>query len=145
MKRPVAIQHEFVDAIPEVLGGRVLYVSIKFATAVHACFCGCGSEVVTPLSPADWTLIFDGRTVSLTPSVGSWQLPCRSHYWIRRNTVVWAAQWSRKRVDAANLQDARMRSDYFDRAQSRPDSLEATTRPDADVSRTKGESTASKE
>ena len=62
-----------------------IYVSIAYATAVHKCACGCGKEVVTPLSPTDWKLIFDGKTVSLDPSIGNWGFPCRSHYWVRNN------------------------------------------------------------
>ena len=33
----------------------------------------------------------DNGTVSLRPSIGNWQLPCRSHYFIVRNRVVWAS------------------------------------------------------
>src|SRR5437867_318170 len=76
-----AIKHAFVQFIPDTLDGGTVYVSIPFATAVHNCFCGCGREVVTPLSPTQWQLIFNGKTISLHPSVGSWSLPCMSHYW----------------------------------------------------------------
>ena len=75
---------ELVDFIPRQLNERTLCISIEFATATHKCFCGCGAEVVTPISPVGWQLIFDGETVSLSPSVGSWSLKCKSHYWIRR-------------------------------------------------------------
>ncbi len=66
---------------------KALYVSIEFTTVVHKCCCGCGREVVTPLSPTDWKLTFDGVSISLHPSIGSWNLPCQSHYWIRHNRV----------------------------------------------------------
>ena len=29
-----------------------------------------GNKVVTPISPADWQLFYDGDTVSVTPSIG---------------------------------------------------------------------------
>lgn len=51
-------------------------------------------EVVTPISPVGWKLTFDGETVTLFPSVGSWSFPCRSHYFIRRDTVVWGENMS---------------------------------------------------
>ena len=79
--------HEFVEHIPEDLAEGVLYVSIPFGTVVHRCACGCGEEVVTPLGPAEWRLIYDGRTVSLAPSIGNWSFACRSHYWIERGRV----------------------------------------------------------
>jgi hypothetical protein len=50
--------------------------------------------VVTPLSPTDWALTYDGETVSLDPSVGNWGFPCKSHYWIERSKVIWAPQWT---------------------------------------------------
>ncbi|WP_417924835.1 DUF6527 family protein [Collimonas pratensis] len=27
----------------------------------------------------DWSLTYDGKTVSLDPSIGNWSLPCRAH------------------------------------------------------------------
>lgn len=89
MKKRHKLRHNIVDYIPDVLEDGVLYVSVKYATAVHLCCCGCGSRVVTPISPRDWLLIFDGQTVSLEPSVGNWNYACRSHYIIERNRVIW--------------------------------------------------------
>ena len=48
-----------------------LYVSMTLAVAGHLCCCGCKTEVFTPLSPTDWTLIYDGDTISLDPSIGN--------------------------------------------------------------------------
>ena len=103
MTREAAFRHEFVEFIPEELHERTLYVSIRFATVSHLCACGCGMKVVTPLRPNDWTLLFDGKSVSLHPSIGNWCFPCGSHYWIRRNRVLWAAPWSRHEIDAARV------------------------------------------
>jgi hypothetical protein len=93
VKRVAALRHQFVEYMPDALEEGVIHISIFFATAIHRCCCGCGSEVVTPLSPTDWALTYDGETVSLDPSVGNWGFPCRSHYWIECNRVVWAPQW----------------------------------------------------
>lgn len=101
--KPTAIKHEFVESFPSQLDEGTLYVSIPYATAAHLCASGCGNKVVTPLSPVDWQLLFDGETVSLTPSVGNWQYPCRSHYWIKNDRVVWADERSAERT-AANQQ-----------------------------------------
>jgi hypothetical protein len=85
--------HKFVEFMPEKLGPGVIYVSLRFALVSHQCACGCGEEVVTPLSPKDWQLIFNGETVSLYPSIGNWKFRCRSHYWIDQNRAVWAPKW----------------------------------------------------
>jgi hypothetical protein len=97
--RRLSIAHSFVEYMPSDLQDGTIYISVRFATAVHLCCCGCGNKVITPLSPVDWKLTFDGETVSLDPSVGNWSFPCESHYWIRHDRVQWAAQWSRARVD----------------------------------------------
>lgn len=107
------LTHEFVDYIPDELREGVVYVSVQFATAVHLCCCGCRKEVVTPLSPTDWELSFDGKTISLDPSIGNWSYPCQSHYWIRRNGVVWAPQWSRERIAAGRAYDRAAKQTYF--------------------------------
>lgn len=101
------IEREFVDFIPREMEEHTLYIAMEFATASHKCFCGCGAEVVTPLSPAGWQLYFDGEAVSLTPSVGSWSLPCKSHYWIRNDTVVWASMMSREEIAQVRENDRR--------------------------------------
>lgn len=41
------------------------------------------------LAPERWHLSYDGEFLSLNPSIGNSRLHCRSHYWIRRNKVVW--------------------------------------------------------
>jgi hypothetical protein len=89
MRKRTRIEHKFVEFLPDKLDPGVLYVSMEYATASHKCCCGCGRDVVTPISPTDWQLIFDGRSVSLKPSIGNWSYPCRSHYWIKGNRVEW--------------------------------------------------------
>lgn len=99
------MNHVFVEHIPEHLEAGVLYVSIEFDTAVHTCACGCGNEVVTPLSPAEWSFTYDGRAVSLSPSIGNWGFPCRSHYWIRRGKIEWASRWSDEKIKLVREKD----------------------------------------
>lgn len=92
------LRHEFVDSAPDPLEPGVLYVSIKYSAALHLCCCGCGQEVVLPLNPTGWRVTYDGATVSLSPSVGNWSLPCRSHYWIERDRVRWAGPWTNEQI-----------------------------------------------
>ena len=118
MKPPKTLKHEFVEFIPDVIEEGKIYVSIEYATVVHKCSCGCGKEVVTPLSPTDWKLVFDGRTISLDPSIGNWSFPCRSHYWIGNNKVRWAEEWSQSRVDANRTYDRHAKDEYFGAAKA---------------------------
>lgn len=94
----------FAEDIPAGPDPGNLYVSMKFETAVHLCACGCGSKVVTPFGPRDWVLTFDG-TVSLRPSVGNGQEPCRSHYHIRNDRIEWLPKISTAATRAASARD----------------------------------------
>lgn len=113
MKSSFSFQTIFVTAVPERLEERTLYVSMDYATVVHRCACGCGLEVVTPLSPTDWKLTYDGVAVSLHPSIGNWSFPCRSHYWIDKGDVRWAGDWSKDQVDTGRTHDRHTKERYF--------------------------------
>jgi len=93
------LTHKFVEFIPEALEPDILYISITYCTAIHLCVCGCGNEVVTPLSPTDWELTFNGRTVSLNPSIGNWNFPCKSHYFIKENQIRHAKKWNAPEIE----------------------------------------------
>jgi hypothetical protein len=103
----------FVENIPEALEPGVLYVSMTLASAIHLCACGCGREVITPLSPTDWKLCFDGENVSLDPSIGNWSFPCHSHYWIRRGKVRWSRLWSAEEIADGRVHDHRRKGAYY--------------------------------
>ena len=118
MKPEVVLTHEFVEFIPDDLKERTLYISITYCTAVHKCCCGCGREVVTPLSPTGWQLIFDGKTISLYPSIGSWSLPCQSHYFITKSRVVWAPTWTQKQIARGRMREAKAREKHYADAQN---------------------------
>jgi len=109
------IRHVFVEYMPQDLEEATLYISIKYATTIHKCCCGCGNQVVTPLSPNDWSLTFDGETVSLSPSIGNWSFPCKSHYWIHNDEVVWARPWSSREISASRKKEQRSREIYHQR------------------------------
>lgn len=111
MSRVKWLEHEFVEQVPDVVANGTLYVCMKYATVVHRCCCGCGNEVVTPLSPTDWKLTFDGETVTLYPSIGNWSFPCQSHYWVRRSEVTWAPRWTPEQIAAGRRRDRRAKDE----------------------------------
>ena len=104
----------FVEPIPGVVQPGVLYISMSMASAIHLCACGCGLEVITPLSPTDWKLYFDGENVSLEPSIGNWAFPCRSHYWIRGGKVRWSGSMSAPEIEGGRIRDQQRKSDYYE-------------------------------
>ena len=107
------VDHRFVERIPTQMEDGIVYISIEYGTAVHRCCCGCGEEVVTPLSPTDWKLIYDGETISLYPSIGNWSFKCESHYWIAGNRVRWARKWSKAEIAAGRQLDRHRKQQYF--------------------------------
>ncbi len=109
---------EFIPPEKELKRGK-LYISMQYTTTVHLCASGCGEKVVLPLSPAKWRLEFDGDSVSMSPSVGNWNLTCRSHYWIRNNRVVWAGAWGDKRIAAGRRHDEQDVNRYFEQSQAK--------------------------
>ncbi len=114
MSRIERLEPIFVEFIPRELVPGKLYVSMVYTTTAHLCASGCGSKVVLPISPAQWQLCFDGETVSLSPSVGNWDLPCQAHYWIRKNKIHWAPQWDKKRIHAGRRSDTRDLDNFYD-------------------------------
>jgi hypothetical protein len=103
----------YVEFIPKELQDGVLYVSKRFKTASHRCCCGCGTKIVTPLRPTEYELIEHGGRVSLEPSIGNWDHPCRAHYWIREDRVVWARQMSWAQIEAGRAYDDALKHAYF--------------------------------
>jgi hypothetical protein len=114
MKPKTVLTYEFVEYIPNDLKDGTIYVSLAFAIVAHKCCCGCGNEVITPISPTDWQLTFDGESISLYPSIGNWNFECKSHYWIIRNRVKWARRWSQKEIESGRAHDWLAKERYFD-------------------------------
>jgi hypothetical protein len=80
---------ELVEFIPDKIEPDVIYISLKYGSSSHLCCCGCGKEVHLPFKPMwdnGWDLTLDENNVAtFSPSIGNWQYPCRSHYWIEKN------------------------------------------------------------
>jgi len=128
MMRHQSLEHRFVRNVPRELDPGVLYISVDYATAVHSCCCGCGERVVTPFTPTDWRMTFDGESITLHPSVGNWNQKCRSHYVIQRNRVLEAGPWSNTQVEAERLRDKRAKAAYYGKTADAQPSVVA--RPD---------------
>ncbi len=119
MPRTVRFEPEFVENVPSELAPDKLYISTRYRTASHLCACGCGRQVVTPIKPSKWEFTYNGDTISLWPSIGRWQLPCKSHYIIREGEVVWARAFSEEEAESVRHQDAQgLRRYYEDRSTS---------------------------
>ena len=78
----------FVKRIPENLVPGIIYVSKTYKCVQHLCPCGCGNKIITPIGKNAWNIeVHDDGTISLSPSVGNFYLPCRSHYYIKHGKI----------------------------------------------------------
>lgn len=127
---------QFVEVIPEILNEGVLYISQRYGTVVHKCCCGCGQEVVTPLTPTDWSIEIDGGAVSLYPSIGNWSFSCQSHYWIKKNRVLWSGHLSQQQINRIRSRDRTIKDAYYGDNKNVPASSPSLTARASKQSRT---------
>jgi hypothetical protein len=104
-----------VRYIPEVIEEGIVYVSLEFNTMSHKCACGCAKEVITPISPGGWSFTYDGKTISISPSIGNFSFPCRAHYFINKSSVVWARNYDKNQIEKARNMDEKQRRTFYDR------------------------------
>lgn len=116
-----SIQH--VKYMPETLQEGILYISIEFGAAAHLCACGCGSKIRTPLGPTEWRLKETRQGPTLWPSIGNWQLPCKSHYFIDRGKVIWAGKWTEEEIEKGRRWEQKKREAYYDSLYMEPKSI----------------------
>jgi hypothetical protein len=65
----------------------------------------------------------------LAPSVGNWQLPCKSHYIIREGRILWARAWTPDQITAGRqAEEWRHRAYFEDRARQRGSMLQRAWR-----------------
>ena len=107
------IRLELVEFMPSILEPDVLYVSEKYRTAAHLCACGCGEKIRTQLGPLGWKFTSQRQGPSLYPSIGNWQKPCRSHYFIKSGLVVWATALTEVEVLYGRKAELKHRDAYF--------------------------------
>jgi Family of unknown function (DUF6527) len=100
--------------MPTKLEPGILYVAGEFGAAAHLCACGCGVIVRTPLDPTEWSLTETKDGPSLYPSIGNWQEPCQSHYWIERGQVRWAEKWTSGQIEAGRRREQERRAEYYE-------------------------------
>jgi hypothetical protein len=112
---------EKVDRLPAALADNVVYVSEEFEIAALKCACGCWHQVNLLLGDGH-TVYDEGGLADISPSIGVWDAPCRSHFWIHNGRVLWADQWSEADIQSAmerqlsrHLQRAEMSQPWYKR------------------------------
>jgi hypothetical protein len=99
--------------MPQDLEPGILYYSEEFKVSGHLCPCGCGNKVITPIGLNGWSFSQQKGFATLDPSLGNWELPCRSHYWIIKNQVFWADQWNSRQINAGRKREEKKQKVYY--------------------------------
>lgn len=99
--------------MPKAFEPGILYVSEEFSVAGHLCPCGCGNKIITPLGPTDWKFVEEDGKATLDPSIGNWQIPCRSHYWITDGEIDWSYQWTDRQIRAGRKAEKKRTKAYY--------------------------------
>ena len=100
----------WVDDMPQSLDPGNLYISVMHRLTEHLCACGCGAEVSLPLGRSEWRIEYDGESVSVSPSIGNWRLPCRSHYLIEKGYTRWALAWTENEIRTGQARDRKAKT-----------------------------------
>lgn len=109
-----------VHFLPKDLEEGLLYVSEEFGVAGHLCPCGCRAKIITPLGPIEWSYKETDEKATLSPSIGNWQIPCKSHYWIRGGQIEWSTLWSNDEIIAGQQEENERRKIFFNDLQKNP-------------------------
>jgi len=91
-----------VEELPSTVDERIVYVSDEYELAVLKCACGCGHTVTLLLGDGHRVRDVDGFA-DISPSIGVWDAPCRSHFLIRQGRVVWSEDFSDSEIRSAML------------------------------------------
>lgn len=103
-----------VEYMPRHLEPGILYFSEEFDIAAHMCPCGCGNKVFTPIGPTNWSLTIRKGKPTLNPSIGNWQIPCKSHYWVKDGSIEWSYTWTDREILAGRKKEEEKRKTYYD-------------------------------
>lgn len=99
--------------MPKEISEGILYYSEEFGVAAHLCACGCGNKVITPIEPVEWSFFEKNNLPSLHPSIGNWEIPCKSHYWIKDGRIEWSHGWSDAEIIRGRRNEERKREKYY--------------------------------
>lgn len=105
---------EKVVSMPLNLHKGILYVSLENQVVGHLCPCDCGNKVLIRIGEAGWRYTEVKGKVTLSPSLGNWDLPCRSHYWIRKNRIKWSGDWTDEEIEEGRQSDIQKKRQYFE-------------------------------
>lgn len=108
-----------VEYLPKELEPEILYVSKEFGVAGHLCPCGCGNKIITPLGRREWKFSENKGQATLYPSIGNWQLPCRSHYWIRNGKIKWSYSWDDEKIMKKRMEEEERSKEHYNKMQEK--------------------------
>ncbi len=86
-------RYRAVERVPKEMEPGVVFHSEEFELAGLLCACGCGHRI-TLLVPDSHQVFDQGGWATVRPSIGVFDAPCRSHFFIRSGQVDWMPAFS---------------------------------------------------
>lgn len=86
-------RYRLVERIPKALDEGVVYHTEEFELAGLLCACGCGHRM-TLLVPDSHKVSDERGYATVWPSIGVFDAPCKSHYFIVAGEVNWLRAFS---------------------------------------------------
>lgn len=86
-------RYRAVERVPKEMEPGVVFHSEEFELAGLLCACGCGHRI-TLLVPDSHQVFDQGGWATVRPSIGVFDAPCRSHFFIRGGQVDWMPAFS---------------------------------------------------
>lgn len=79
--------------IPDELKKNIYVVGKeKSKWVIFNCPCKCGNKIQANLMMSQlpaWKLTTSEKTATLYPSISVHRFPCRSHFWLHKNKILW--------------------------------------------------------
>jgi hypothetical protein len=86
-------RYQKVDRTPATLVDGVVYHNEDFELAALSCACGCGHRI-TLLVPDSHQVFDHGGFATVRPSIGVFDAPCLSHFFVTAGDVEWLDAFS---------------------------------------------------
>lgn len=98
-------RYRLVERIPNILQEGIVYHTEEFELAGLLCACGCGHRI-TLLVPDSHRVSDERGYATIWPSIGVFDAPCKSHYFINAGEIQWRPAFSASQV--SNIMQAQI-------------------------------------
>ena len=86
-------------------------ILLLFLLTVYPVAASSADDAQTSQNRPHWSFELKGGL--FYPSIGNWQFPCKSHYWISGGEIRWAEEWTPEQIEAGREAEDQRRRRYY--------------------------------